>query len=212
MGLWEKLTTPIGEQHPEWQEKANKKLDDMKAKSEAKKEELKKAEKDRQEKFQQEKIERNAEFEKKKAERKAESEKRKAELEQRTAERKVELEKKKAERKAESEKRKAELEKQRAERNGHYSQCPNCGGEKFTYQFIQVGQTQRTTGGYKKKSMAARTGNKAGRALANLTTLGMYGAVTSKRSDYKNVSNTTTSIQNVKMAICQDCGNSWEVK
>lgn len=161
MGLWKKLTTPIGEQHPEWQDKVNEKFDNINAKLESNKEELEKQKIEQQQKHQE---------------------------------------------------RKEILAKRKAERNGHYSQCPHCGGTNFTYQFIQTEQKQKSKGEFKKKSLVARTGNKTGRAFANMATLGAYGAVTSKRSDYKNINNATTSIKNVKMAICQDCGNSWEVK
>lgn len=165
MGLWKKLTTPIGEQHPEWQDKVNEKFDNLNTKLESN------------------------------------IEKQKAEQQQKNQERQQEIQI-----------HKDALEKRKAERNGHYSQCPNCGGTNFTYQFIQTEQKQKSKGEFKKKSLVARTGNKTGRAFANMATLGAYGAVTSKRSEYKNVNNSTTSIKNVKMAICQDCGNSWEVK
>ncbi|MFQ9516731.1 MAG: hypothetical protein ACLRZ9_13030 [Eubacterium sp.] len=161
MGLWKKLTTPIGEQHPEWQDKINEKFDNMNAKLESNRD-----------------VQENTKSEQQQA----------------------------------VQNRKEALEKRKAERKGHYSECPNCGGTNFTYQFIQTEQNQKSKGEFKKKSLVARTGNKTGRAFANMATLGAYGAVTSKRSDYKNVNNAKTSIKNVKMAICQDCGNSWEVK
>ena len=35
MSLWKKLTTPIGEQHPEWQDKVNEKFDTLNTKLES---------------------------------------------------------------------------------------------------------------------------------------------------------------------------------
>ena len=38
---------------------------------------------------------------------------------------------------------------------------------------------------------------------------GMYGVFSKKPTDYINVTKNKTKIKQQKIAICQDCGNSW---
>lgn len=62
-----------------------------------------------------------------------------------------------------------------------------------------------------KKGVLERVGNKVGRASMIMATGGLW-ALTPKRSKYKNVSTYSTKNINKKIAICQNCGNSWYVQ
>ena len=78
------------------------------------------------------------------------------------------------------------------------SKCPKCGGEDIEYQVIHSGSvsTHRgTTGAYK-----------AGRKVANKATLGAYGFLKGQR-----LGKTYTRDRYSKIAICKNCGHSWNV-
>ena len=87
-------------------------------------------------------------------------------------------------------------------------QCRKCGGYN-----IQVSMNQyisRTT--HQKRSLADRTAYNAGRGAMNMMTMGMWGAFTPKRGKYKEITHTQSRTINQKVAICQYCGFSWNVK
>ena len=85
--------------------------------------------------------------------------------------------------------------------------CMKCLGTNIQFAFVATGET--STGTIESKK---RTVNKTGRGLANMATMGLYGAVTPKKGKYKEYTSSTTTVHSQKMALCQDCGNSWKVK
>ena len=81
-------------------------------------------------------------------------------------------------------------------------QCPNCGGENVQVQLVEQGQ--QTT---KKGLGFGGHMNNAARATTAVMTLGMSNLFWKK----SHGTNKTTTV-NATIAICQDCGNTWEVK
>lgn len=90
--------------------------------------------------------------------------------------------------------------------------CMKCLGTNIQFAFVTTSETSTGTIESKKRSLAERTVNKTGRGLANMATMGLYGAVTPKKGKYKEYTSSTTTVHSQKMALCQDCGNSWKVK
>ena len=86
--------------------------------------------------------------------------------------------------------------------------CMKCLGTNIQFAFVTTGERARGTIETKKRSLAERTVNKTGRGLANMATMGLYGAVTPKKGKYKEYTSSTTTVHSQKMALCQDCGNS----
>ena len=89
--------------------------------------------------------------------------------------------------------------------------CMRCGGHNIQivynrYQVATKGKSQ-----VKKKSLARRKAEKEGRHMANLMTLGMYSVFSKKPSNYVEVSKDKFKNKTEKVAVCQDCGNSWNV-
>ncbi|MCI1935976.1 MAG: hypothetical protein LKJ44_06005 [Bifidobacteriaceae bacterium] len=76
--------------------------------------------------------------------------------------------------------------------------CPQCGGTNVNVQLINDGMVT------KKKSRSGL--RKLGRATMVASTMGLW-ALTSKGSG-KN----KTQMSSHKEAVCQSCGNSWEIK
>lgn len=91
-------------------------------------------------------------------------------------------------------------------------QCKKCGGYNIQVsmnQYMQQGVSQTT---HQKRSLADRTAYNAGRGAMNMMTMGMWGAFTPKRGKYKEITHTQSRTINQKVAICQYCGFSWNVK
>ena len=91
-------------------------------------------------------------------------------------------------------------------------QCKKCGGYNIQVsmnQYMQQGVSQTT---HQKRSLADRTAYNAGRGAMNMMTMGMWGAVTPKRGKYKEITHTQSRVINQKVAICQYCGFSWNIK
>lgn len=91
-------------------------------------------------------------------------------------------------------------------------QCKQCGNYNIMVtmnQYIQQGTSQTT---HQKRSLADRTAYNVGRGTMNMMTMGMWGAATPKRGKYKEITHTQTRTINKKVAICQYCGFSWNVK
>lgn len=80
--------------------------------------------------------------------------------------------------------------------------CPKCKGENVTIQMVEAGSKT-------KKSSVGLGGHAYNtvRGVASIATLGIAGKIIPKATG-KEKSKTKLS----KMALCQDCGNSWEVK
>ena len=80
--------------------------------------------------------------------------------------------------------------------------CPKCKSENVSIQFMETGaKTKKSSVG-----LGGHTYN-AARGIAALTTFGMSNLVLPKAKGQSK-----TKIKNQKVALCQDCGNSWNVK
>lgn len=91
-------------------------------------------------------------------------------------------------------------------------QCKKCGGYNIQVsmnQYMQQGVSQTT---HQKRSLADRTAYNAGRGAMNMMTMGMWGAFTPKRGKYKEITHSQSRTINQKVAICQYCGFSWNIK
>lgn len=91
-------------------------------------------------------------------------------------------------------------------------QCRKCGGYNIQVsmnQYMQQGISQTT---HQKRSLADRTAYNAGRGVMNMMTMGMWGAFTPKRGKYKEITHSQSRTINQKVAICQYCGFSWNIK
>ena len=80
-------------------------------------------------------------------------------------------------------------------------ECPNCGSDRVNVQIVSDGV--QTT---KKGVGLGGHINNAARGLTAVATLGLSNTVW-KKSKGTNKS----KIKNTKVAVCQDCGESWEV-
>jgi len=78
--------------------------------------------------------------------------------------------------------------------------CPKCRSTNISIQFVEVGSKTKRSG----TGLIGNTYN-AARGIASIATLGIAGKILPK-AEGKN----KTTVNNVKMAICQDCGHSWE--
>lgn len=89
--------------------------------------------------------------------------------------------------------------------------CKRCGSTNINISINTYGVVTRGESQKKKKSLARRTATKAGRGMANMATMGMYGVFSKKPSKYVEVSKNTTTMRQEKTAICQNCGYSWRL-
>lgn len=81
-------------------------------------------------------------------------------------------------------------------------QCPSCGSENVQIQLVEKGQMTNKKGVGLGGHM-----NNAARGMTAVATLGMSNLVW-KKSKGTNKTKTVNST----MGICQDCGNTWEIK
>jgi DNA-directed RNA polymerase subunit M/transcription elongation factor TFIIS len=80
--------------------------------------------------------------------------------------------------------------------------CPKCGSENVTIEMMQsTGKTAKHGAGL------AGNINNAARAITAISTLGMSNLVWKKSKGTEK-----TKFKNVKICLCQNCGNSWEIK
>ena len=80
--------------------------------------------------------------------------------------------------------------------------CPKCKGHEIQVSMVEVGSKT-------KKSGVGLGGNvyNAARGITNIATLGIAGKILPKATGKEKTKNDL-----VKMAICQNCGHSWEMK
>lgn len=88
--------------------------------------------------------------------------------------------------------------------------CGVCGSQNISVSLQTTNVTSKGESEIRKKNVITRTGNKAGRAGMIMATGGLW-ALTPKKSDYKEISKESKEVQQVKMAICQNCGHSWKI-
>ena len=79
--------------------------------------------------------------------------------------------------------------------------CPKCKGTDVTIQMMEKGSKTKKSG----NGLVGNTYN-AARGLAGIATLGLSNVILPKAKGHEKTKNKL-----VKMAICQDCGHSWEV-
>lgn len=91
-------------------------------------------------------------------------------------------------------------------------QCRQCGNYNIQVTMMQYGQQGFSQTTHEKRSLADRTAYNAGRGAMNMMTMGMWGAFTPKRGKYKEITHTQSRTINQKVAICQYCGFSWNIK
>jgi hypothetical protein len=80
--------------------------------------------------------------------------------------------------------------------------CPKCGSNNCIVQIVQMGEVTKRSG----VGLGGHANN-AARGATAIMTLGLSNLAW-KKSQGKN----KTKACNVKMVVCQNCGNSWEVK
>lgn len=90
--------------------------------------------------------------------------------------------------------------------------CSRCGSDDINITLNQFAQKSVSNTKHQKRSMVDRAAYKTGRGMMNMATMGMWGMITPKRGKYKEVTTTKTNVVNQKIAICQSCGNSWNVR
>lgn len=90
--------------------------------------------------------------------------------------------------------------------------CGKCGSDNINITINQFSQKSVSNTKHQKRSIADRAAYKTGRGMMNMATMGMWGVFTPKRGKYKDVTTTKTNVVNQKIAICQSCGNSWNVR
>ena len=90
--------------------------------------------------------------------------------------------------------------------------CGRCGSDDINISINQFAQKSVSNTKHQKRSMVDRAAYKTGRGMMNMATMGMWGAFTPKRGKYKEITHTQSSTINQKVAICQYCGFSWNVK
>ena len=84
--------------------------------------------------------------------------------------------------------------------------CPKCKGNNLQIQFMEEGSKSKT-----KHTCVGLGGHahNAARGILAISTLGVSNLVVKKA---KGESKTKSKTKNVKICICQDCGNSWKIK
>ncbi len=88
--------------------------------------------------------------------------------------------------------------------------CARCGSDNLAFSVQYGQQIIGATSEVRKKSIISRAGNDIGRAGMILATGGLW-ALTPKRSKYKETITINTRETKHKIAVCQDCGYSWEM-
>ena len=79
--------------------------------------------------------------------------------------------------------------------------CPKCKGHNISVQMVEIGSKTKKSG----NGLVGNTYN-AARGLAGIATLGLSNIVLPKAHGKEKTKNKLE-----KMAICQDCGHSWDV-
>lgn len=79
--------------------------------------------------------------------------------------------------------------------------CPNCGSQRISVNYVQVKGKSK----HKGNGLGGHLNN-AARGLTAMCTLGMSNLVWKKSKGTDNM-----QFQNLKVAVCQECGNSWDL-
>lgn len=87
-------------------------------------------------------------------------------------------------------------------KNPHVLSCPRCRESNISIQFIEAGQVMSKKGVGIEDNL-----HNAGRAIAAVGTFGISNLFI-RKAEGRNTVKTVTK----KMALCQSCGHSWEIK
>ena len=90
-------------------------------------------------------------------------------------------------------------------------QCPKCRGTNLSYSIVESKFDTVSRSEMVKKGALERASDSFGRGIMIAMTGGLW-ALTPKKSKYKNIEKAKSHITHKKMALCQDCGYSWDVK
>jgi len=85
---------------------------------------------------------------------------------------------------------------------GSKLKCPKCKGTEISVQMVEMGSKTKKSG----NGLIGNTYN-AARGIAGIATLGLSNIVLPKAKGKEKTKNKL-----VKMALCQSCGHSWEIK
>lgn len=88
--------------------------------------------------------------------------------------------------------------------------CPKCKSRNIQISLESVGEKTSGRNEVREKSSVTKTGNKLGRTAMIGITGGLW-ALTPKKSDYSEKKNSKTKYVQKKIALCQDCGNMWNI-
>lgn len=80
--------------------------------------------------------------------------------------------------------------------------CPKCGSENVTIEIEQVGSKTKKHG-----NGLGGIANNTARGITAVATLGVSNLVWKKSKG-----NEKTTVQNQKVCLCQNCGNSWALE
>ena len=80
--------------------------------------------------------------------------------------------------------------------------CPKCGSENINIQIQQISAKSKKSG-----VGAAGHLNNVARGMVAVSTLGLSNFVWKKSKGTEK-----TKFENVKICLCQNCGNSWEIE
>jgi len=87
-------------------------------------------------------------------------------------------------------------------KGGICMKCPKCKSENVKIEIVQMGEVTKKHGNGLGGNM-----NNAARGITALCTFGMSNLVWKKSTGSEK-----TTAKNAKIAVCQDCGHSWEVR
>jgi hypothetical protein len=88
--------------------------------------------------------------------------------------------------------------------------CPKCNSFNVNFDLQSTSADSIGSSELRKKSLVTRTGNTVGRGAMIIATGGLW-TLTPKKSKYKEKKKEKTKIENKTFAVCQECGNSWDV-
>lgn len=88
--------------------------------------------------------------------------------------------------------------------------CTKCGSTNIQINLISQNTEIQGKSEIRKKSIATRAGNSAGRGLMIAMTGGLW-ALTPKQSKYQEINNSKIVTTTQKICVCQNCGYSWNI-
>lgn len=90
--------------------------------------------------------------------------------------------------------------------------CKKCSSQNINVSMQTYTVNGPTTTTTHKRSLASRGAESVGRSTANIMTLGLYGVTHKKKGKYTHTTTQNTRVMSEKVAICQQCGFSWNIR